>query len=385
MHNIPPHSSCQNRQKQEKTQSKEDQLTRKTFRNCSWSFGHFFREIGRSGEAYDDLSFFGLGEAYDDLSLLCRHLQVSKTLVLKRFKTINRCHLTVKLVENMEIFFIDSSITSNKATESSPLLSLPPPQESSAGGGLTTTTRLTPINENLQSKAGLSSPRKQAHLPPTTKLGRTVSWDGNVDSNLSESSGSDSHNFKPLVHSISLNFGLPVQARTMTTSTLLILTFYSVSGGPFGIESAVGTAGALYSLLGFIIMPLLWAVPEAMITAELSTAYPESAGFVAWVEEAYGSKLGLLEGYLSWMSGVTDNSLYPVLFMKYLLNCLGEESILATPIANKIFLLASCITMSYINYRGLHVVGKVTIVIAFVSMIPFVILCVLSIPKIDPK
>ena len=171
----------------------------------------------------------------------------------------------------------------------------------------------------------------------------------------------------------------------MTTSTLLILTFYSVSGGPFGVESAVGTAGAFYSLLGFVIMPVLWAIPEALITAELSTAYPESAGFVAWVEEAYGPRLGLIEGFLSWMSGVCDNSLYPVLFCKYLFHCIGEESILSSPFFVRLFLVWCCVFMGYINYRGLEIVGRVTIVICVVSLLPFVILTVLSIPKIDPK
>ncbi|CAK7323121.1 unnamed protein product [Dovyalis caffra] len=32
-------------------------------------------------------------------------------------------------------------------------------------------------------------------------------------------------------------------------------------------------AGPFYALLGFLIFPFLWSIPEALITAELSTAY----------------------------------------------------------------------------------------------------------------
>ena len=63
--------------------------------------------------------------------------------------------------------------------------------------------------------------------------------------------------------------------------TLVILAFYTVSGGPFGIEDIVRAGGPYYALLGFVLL-LIWAVPEALITVELSTALPEASGSVAW-------------------------------------------------------------------------------------------------------
>ena len=68
---------------------------------------------------------------------------------------------------------------------------------------------------------------------------------------------------------------------------LVFLTFYSVSGGAFGIEQIVQAAGPLYALLGFSLL-LVWALPEALVTAELSSALPESSGSVAWVHAAFG-------------------------------------------------------------------------------------------------
>lgn len=77
---------------------------------------------------------------------------------------------------------------------------------------------------------------------------------------------------------------------------LSVLVFYSVSGGPFGVESAVRSGGNFYCLLGFLAMPIVWSLPEAWITAELGTAFPEAAGGVAWVEEAFGEKAGFMSG-----------------------------------------------------------------------------------------
>jgi len=62
-------------------------------------------------------------------------------------------------------------------------------------------------------------------------------------------------------------------------ASLIVLVFYTVSGGPFGIEDIVRAAGPRYALLGFTLI-LVWAVPEAMITSELSVAMPEASGLV---------------------------------------------------------------------------------------------------------
>lgn len=67
------------------------------------------------------------------------------------------------------------------------------------------------------------------------------------------------------------------------TKPLVLLIFYGVSGGPFGVEPVVAAGGPFLALLGFLLLPLVWSIPEAMVTAELSTTFPEPSGCVAWV------------------------------------------------------------------------------------------------------
>lgn len=172
------------------------------------------------------------------------------------------------------------------------------------------------------------------------------------------------------------------------------------------MESSVMFAGAAYTLLGFVVFPVLWSVPEALITAELATAYPEASGCVAWVSEAFGPTAGLLNGYLTWLSGVTDNSLcvhpptqvyvsnpnspsrrYPVLFLKYLVASPGEGAMpswLDPGTYTRWLTIAGMVALlSYMNFRGLKLVGQVNTAIGVVSLLPFVALVALCIPHID--
>ncbi len=54
---------------------------------------------------------------------------------------------------------------------------------------------------------------------------------------------------------------------------LAILVFYNVAGGPFGIEPSLHAAGNLYTIIGFLIVPFVWSIPEALITAELGSVF----------------------------------------------------------------------------------------------------------------
>lgn len=61
----------------------------------------------------------------------------------------------------------------------------------------------------------------------------------------------------------------------ISTWMLVGLIYYTVSGGPLGMEVAVRAGGPLLALLGFVFTPFIWSLPEAAMTAELSVAFPE--------------------------------------------------------------------------------------------------------------
>ena len=84
--------------------------------------------------------------------------------------------------------------------------------------------------------------------------------------------------------------------RKITLIPLVFLIYFEVAGGPYGSEQAVRAAGPLYTLLGFLIFPFAWGVPESLVTAELASAFPGNGGFVLWADHAFGPLAGSLLG-----------------------------------------------------------------------------------------
>jgi hypothetical protein len=80
--------------------------------------------------------------------------------------------------------------------------------------------------------------------------------------------------------------------RKITLIPLVFLIYFEVAGGPYGSEKAVRAAGPLFTLLGFLIFPFAWGVPESLVTAELASAFPGNGGFVLWADHAFGPLAG---------------------------------------------------------------------------------------------
>nr|GLL44360.1 probable polyamine transporter At1g31830 [Ipomoea trifida] len=163
---------------------------------------------------------------------------------------------------------------------------------------------------------------------------------------------------------------------------LVFIIFYEVSGGPFGVEDSVGAAGPLLALLGFLLFPLIWSVPEALITAEMSTMFPENGGYVVWVSSALGPFWGFQQGWMKWLSGVIDNALYPVMFLDYLKS---EIPALGGGLPRVSAVLGLTVVLTFLNYRGLTIVGFFAVILGVFSILPFVVMGMISIPKIRPK
>ncbi|CAA2992781.1 probable polyamine transporter At1g31830 isoform X1 [Olea europaea var. sylvestris] len=163
---------------------------------------------------------------------------------------------------------------------------------------------------------------------------------------------------------------------------LVFLIFYEVSGGPFGVEDTVNAAGPLLALVGFLVFPFIWSIPEALITAEMGTMFPENGGYVVWVSSALGPYWGFQQGWVKWLSGVIDNALYPVMLLDYLKSGIPA---LGGGLPKILTVLALTIALTYMNYRGLTIVGWIAILLGIFSILPFVVMGFISIPKLQPK
>jgi amino acid transporter len=98
--------------------------------------------------------------------------------------------------------------------------------------------------------------------------------------------------------------GLPAAAvagvaplKRVTAFQLAMMTFFLTTGGPFGSEPAIGAGGMLYTLIGFIVVPLVWSLPQGLMAAELSLMFPSNGGPIFWVYHAFGALVGWVNAY----------------------------------------------------------------------------------------
>ncbi len=99
---------------------------------------------------------------------------------------------------------------------------------------------------------------------------------------------------------------------------LVAVMFFTVSGGPFGLEGLVGSVGPGVAILLLVATPLIYSVPETLLIGELASMLPVEGGYYQWVKRAFGQFWGFWNGWLSWVYSLIDMAIYPVLFMQYL-------------------------------------------------------------------
>ncbi|CAD6203800.1 unnamed protein product [Miscanthus lutarioriparius] len=171
----------------------------------------------------------------------------------------------------------------------------------------------------------------------------------------------------------------------LTFLPLIFLIYFEVAGGPYGAELAVKAAGPLFTLLGFLVFPFAWGVPESLVTGELSAALPGNGGFVRWADLAFGPLAGSLLGTWKYLSCVINIAAYPALVADYLGRVIpavaagtGGRTRTGTVVGMTLFL-------SFVNYTGLSIVGWGAVVLGLVSLAPFVLMTGIAVPKMWPR
>ncbi|KAL6593763.1 hypothetical protein ACP70R_048664 [Stipagrostis hirtigluma subsp. patula] len=163
----------------------------------------------------------------------------------------------------------------------------------------------------------------------------------------------------------------------LTLLPLVFLIYFEVAGGPYGAELAVRAAGPLFTLLGFLVFPFAWGVPESLITAELAAALPGNGGFVIWADRAFGPLAGSLLGAWKYLSCVVNVAAYPALVADYLGQAAPGAARTCTVVGMTVF-------MSFVNYTGLSIVGWGAVALGLVSLAPFLLMTVMAAPKLLP-
>ena len=146
------------------------------------------------------------------------------------------------------------------------------------------------------------------------------------------------------------------------------MIYIFVSGGSFGIEEMISSSGPGLTLILLMTLPFLWALPMALVSAELGAALPDG-GFYHWTRRAIGQFWGFQSAWWWTLATLVDTSLYVVLAASYLPGVLGfDQTVFYVTCWSIIGLFAA------INILGLRFVALSSTVFSLVIISPFLIL-----------
>jgi amino acid transporter len=159
---------------------------------------------------------------------------------------------------------------------------------------------------------------------------------------------------------------------------LTAVIFFTVSGGPYGLEPVLHYVGGNIALLLIFLTPLLWSIPAILMVLELNGMMPKNGGYYQWVKNALGLKWGFFEGWWTWVFTFVDLAIYPVLFVQYLAFFIPAVEPLRLPIC-----LAIIWGCAVLNLFGILPVGRSSVALGISVLVPFVILFVYAFHHLD--
>jgi len=171
-----------------------------------------------------------------------------------------------------------------------------------------------------------------------------------------------------------------VPSRHLGIGSLVVVGFFWTTGGIYGTEPALGTAPSGYVLIMCLIMPFFYGLPTALVTAELSTHYPETGGQCVFVQEACGPTIGGHNIYWVWVSTIIDAAIYPQYIAQYIAETadLGEYG----GLVDKLLPLAIVIIITSINLFGVDWMLRFETVLGVLALLPCIAWIGIGIPSI---
>ena len=150
--------------------------------------------------------------------------------------------------------------------------------------------------------------------------------------------------------------------------------FSYTTGGPFGLEDMVTTSGPGMTLIYLLVLPFFWCIPVSLVSAELTTAMPVEGGFYRWTRAAFGDFWGFLAGWWNWSASFLLGGAYAVLFTDYLVyyfpGITGWKHYLVS--------VALIAVITWINVRGIQMVGQVATALEIFIFVPVMTMIVIG-------
>lgn len=148
--------------------------------------------------------------------------------------------------------------------------------------------------------------------------------------------------------------------------TAVLIMYCLVAAGAFGIEEMIPASGPGLTIVMLIVLPFIWAAPQALVSAELGSAITGAGGFYSWVKRGLGEFWGFTACWCRTLSCYVDNTLYIVLAAGYvgmLIPMTDLQSFILKAVIIGIF--------TFINLMGIKEVGAASTVFSVLIFIAF--------------
>jgi amino acid transporter len=136
----------------------------------------------------------------------------------------------------------------------------------------------------------------------------------------------------------------------------------------------VTTSGPGMTLIYLLVLPFFWCIPVSLVSAELTTAMPVEGGFYRWTRAAFGDFWGFLAGWWNWTASFLLGGAYAVLFTDYLVYYLPA----ITGWKHYLVSVALIAVITWINVRGIQMVGKVATALEIFIFVPVLTMVVMA-------
>ncbi len=154
-----------------------------------------------------------------------------------------------------------------------------------------------------------------------------------------------------------------------TKSITLFALVMLMAGAIDSIRNLPATALFGSSLIFFFIFSaIVFLIPTALVSAELSSYFSEKGGIFHWTNQAFGKKIGFLAIWLQWINTM-------VWFPSILSFIAGTATYFIDPAlsTNKLYLMSIILStfwgLTWVNLKGLHISAKFSSFCAVVGMI----------------
>ncbi len=165
--------------------------------------------------------------------------------------------------------------------------------------------------------------------------------------------------------------------RKAGTFQLVFMVYSVICSGAYGLEQMVSKSGPGMAMLSLIVLPLIWALPLTMACAELTALYPVEGGYYRWARMAFGDFTGYICGWLVWLANLATNATFAVLFANYFTEWI-RPWISLTDLEHWLVAVVLIWGVTWLNYRGIRLVGATSVVFTILIFLPFFFMTLLG-------